>query len=599
MVKKHRFTIVAVILALLLSACGAKIQTELKLDTPTSGSRIIKAVIPKLDEQAAQAVTGGMAAVDASLKKHLPKELTFSGLAPEGEHTVGTFTLKFDNLDDYRKKVASLMRTKEASEVESLISVSAAGLVTGVQVQENFTSQDLLRWAVDGLVEDGVIKESDKGNLIESGETKVTINGKTYDSRGFSANIEDVNDNGVSRLLIELVEGKSELEVAVELGYRKGMKYPEAELKAYLAKAAPSAAKLVPLSGEYNGMSVKYSVDSIADAEKTLVKLLGDPSFSVKQASATDADTGSPARVIEVNLACAAVCSPDAARKEFKFTPAEGWELDGADSLNRSGKLKMTMPIRFSALDVVAKVGESGGSVTVTAKIAQEVVALAGEAIEALVNPSQAGELKSAEKDGQVIYTLTISGDSADTLNRNLQKVSQGSGYTITQDPNSGFFSNGVIFQYQNDFASVFVTEPDASVTHELTIDGYTIADSTHGNTSPIKAKTNTGEVFAVQGKATKLSIVSIVVLVVILVLLLAIGIAAYLKRELIAEHLRKWKAKRAAAAAQAQLAHPLDENLQTERNDLVQMHAGAESELAPLPHHSALSKPWAESDLI
>lgn len=556
MVKKRIFTLFALFLAFVLSACGAKVNTELQLDTPTSGKRIITLVIPKLDETAKAKVNGGMTAVDASIKKHLPKEFTFSGFQQSGENTVGTLTLEFDSLETYKSKIAAILREKDSKNIDSMISVNTTGLVTGMQVKERFSSEQLLKWAINGLVEDGVIAKNDSSLLLETGDSKITFNGKSYNSTGSYLQVKDVVDNGVSHLAINIAEQKSSFDVQVKFGYREGTKYPEAELKAHLDKALPKNAKLSVLNtGEnqidgvnVNGQMVSYTADSIEEVAKSLSTLLGDPSFSIKDIT-TPRENGFPERKLKVEFNCSGVCSPDG-RKLLEFKPADIWKLNGSKKLSHSGAISMLLPIRFSDFTVDSTIGKNGGKVVLTATLDAKIAELAGNSIEKALNRNDAGKIVSKKDGEKQIYTLTLSGDSETALNAAMRKLSANSGYKITADTNAGFFSDSVSFIYRNDFGRNFSLKEGGKVKQKLTIDGYSITKSTAGDSAIIEKTLAPGEFFSVKGTAAKTSVISWVIFGILLTLILLLSVFIFWKRKLIIEKWTVWKKTRAEKRA-------------------------------------------------
>lgn len=553
MVKKRLYALCALFLALALSACGAKVHTELKLDSPTSGQRVMRIVIPKLDEQQAQKINGGIDAVEASIKKHLPEELTFSGFSAEGEETVGTLTLEFDSLDTYQTKISALFGNSYYN-LKSGIAVTTEGLVTGVQVEENFSSTDLLQWARDGLVEDGVIAETDSNNIMETGDSTITFGDATYDSTSGHLYVSEVTDNGINHLAIAISEKESSLDIKAELGYKKGTKYPEEEFKQYVENNRPKDAKVEDLTSDFNGVSISYSAISLEEAEESLAKLLGDPSFSIKEVQEDSSDNSQflrnnqpvLTRAIDVAFNCSSLCSPKANDKKIKFTPSEKWTLENSSGeIYQSGKITMYMPIEFSDISVASTLGEKGGTVIMKASLNNGVAELAGDdAISAFLNPKDAGELSTETTSENTVYTLTITGASQEELNAALAETSSGTSYKVMPTQRSGFFKKEVAFTYHNDFGSKFGETARSSVRHTVTIDGYSISASNFGNSAKIET---TGDPLIAEGIASTFTLGGLILILgIVFAILVAVGILFW-KRKVIAEKLKARKEKQAA----------------------------------------------------
>lgn len=552
MVKKRIYAIFALFLALALSACGAKINTELKLDSPTSGQRIMRIAIPKLDEQQAKKINGGIDAVEASIKKHLPEELTFSGFSAEGEKTVGTLTLEFDSLDAYQTKISALSGNSYAN-LKPGIAINSEGLVTGIQVEENFSSINLLEWAKNGLVEDGVIASADRNNIMEIGDSIVTFGETTYNSTsGRNMYVSEITDNGINHLAVDIAEKESSFDIKVELGYKKGTKYPEEEFKQYLENNRPQDAKVEDLGNDFNGVSVSYSSASLKEAEESLAKLLGDPSFTLKEAendkeNSSFAGNGIPAltRTIDVTFSCSSLCSPQSDDRRLKFTPAENWTIGNSNGeIHQSGKITMYMPLKFSDVSVQSTLGENGGKVVAKVSLNNKTATLAGDAINAFLNPQETGELISKKESENTVYTLTLTGKSQEELNSALAKVSPNTTYSITPSARSGFFKKEVEFTYYNDFGSKFAVTNGKDIQHTVVIDGYSISASNLGNSTTIKVAKNP---LSATGVASKFTLEAwILILGIICCVLLSAGILFWKRKEL-AGKLQARKEKQAA----------------------------------------------------
>ena len=80
---RQRWMLLAVLLtiaALILSACGAKIETQLGLESADKGVRTMQVSFDLKDNQ--DKIKGGTQALDASLRKHLPSGLEYGVSSP-------------------------------------------------------------------------------------------------------------------------------------------------------------------------------------------------------------------------------------------------------------------------------------------------------------------------------------------------------------------------------------------------------------------------------------------------------------------------------------------------------------------------------------
>lgn len=177
-----------------LTACGARIDTVMKVNADGSGVREMVLTLG-LDDQ--DEITGGIDALDASIQRHKPASIEYSGISIDAESNwVATFSIPFDSPTDYRDKAAAAL---QASDIDwhqgEGIAVLDSPLVKGLDISETFSSYDLLKWLFDGLRADNVVSESSNGNMWESGDSSIEFNGITYEASQ-PLNFDEVVDLG-------------------------------------------------------------------------------------------------------------------------------------------------------------------------------------------------------------------------------------------------------------------------------------------------------------------------------------------------------------------------------------------------------------------
>lgn len=164
---------------LILSACGAKVTTAVDIADDGSGTRTITLTMER-DPDKESRINGGFDAIDTSIKKHLPPELTYSGLTVSDAQATANLTLSFSSFNDYREKVANLLEYSGV-ELKPHISIvnSDSPLANGFSYYENFSSTDLIEWIPQSLVTDGVISQENKSSVFATSEPgKITAKGK-------------------------------------------------------------------------------------------------------------------------------------------------------------------------------------------------------------------------------------------------------------------------------------------------------------------------------------------------------------------------------------------------------------------------------------
>ena len=333
---RQRWMFLAVLLtiaALILSACGAKIDTQLGLESAEKGTRTMLVSFNMKDNK--DKIKGGVEALDASVRKHLPEGLEYGGIQSEGDKARATFTIPFSSVDEYRTKVASILKAAGSSTTPQINIVnSEQGLVQGIQVEENFSSKDLLSWLPEALVVDGVIETSNKNSVFNSsnnettvkfGEKEVknsggsTITAKDVQDRGFKAVFMDINekDGGYSVMVSFSVKEimNSETSSAVD-AYLNQVKPEGAELKkgldssearGYAPSASTSAAK------EEIGRTMRFQASSSQDLSDKLKKIFGASSTGLSFSREVTEKDGSfkVEKTISGTLDCSLLCSPE------------------------------------------------------------------------------------------------------------------------------------------------------------------------------------------------------------------------------------------------------------------------------------------------
>lgn len=109
------------IMSFILSSCGAKVSTVLTLNEDFSGQRVITLEASKSD--VSNSFKGGIKKVDEIFAGKIPPELTYVKSENSSSY-IYTVTLDFASLEDYRKKVQSLLGREAQVEVSAPESVA-------------------------------------------------------------------------------------------------------------------------------------------------------------------------------------------------------------------------------------------------------------------------------------------------------------------------------------------------------------------------------------------------------------------------------------------------------------------------------------------
>ncbi|WP_294639873.1 flagellar motor protein [uncultured Rothia sp.] len=333
---RQRWMFLAVLLtiaALILSACGAKIETQLGLESAEKGTRTMQVSFDMKDNK--DKIKGGVEALDASVRKHLPQGLEYAGIQTEGDKARATFTIPFSSVDEYRTKVASILKAS-SSKTEPTITIlnSEQGLVQGIQVKENFTSKELLEWLPEALVVDGVIDSSRKTSVFNSSNNETTVklgDKEVKNSGGSTISAKDVQDRGFKVMVLEIQEKDSGYSVMVSFvakdimntetasavdAYLNQVKPEGSELKKGLESSqatymAPSAS--TSAAKEEIGRTLTFSASSLDDLNAKLKKLLGAGTTDLSYTREVKEEDKSfyVRKTMKGVLDCSLLCSPE------------------------------------------------------------------------------------------------------------------------------------------------------------------------------------------------------------------------------------------------------------------------------------------------
>lgn len=172
--KIARTVFFGILFVFLLTGCsGSTVDTSLTINEDLSGCRAIDMSVTKsnIDEY----VQGTEADVESCLEKALPSDLSYT-VKEQEDKVVFHFDLEFDSVSDYEKKVEAITD----KDVNISISISDSVWTSGIFIEEDFESQDLLEWFKQALVDEELISESNGDSLFGSGSTQVVYGNETY-----------------------------------------------------------------------------------------------------------------------------------------------------------------------------------------------------------------------------------------------------------------------------------------------------------------------------------------------------------------------------------------------------------------------------------
>ncbi len=178
------FVLMVLVLATLTGCDDAStIETSIIINKDLSGVRKMDVVID--DTVLAENFSGTIEDITAVVEENCPSELTWTYDNSTGAN-VYHLELAFLSPEDYENKVDAILDPEDEYEDNAeepkwvVMSSSDSVWVNGIYLDENFSSEDLLQWMIDALVEEGLVDSGDSSYVFATGNTSVEYNSEVY-----------------------------------------------------------------------------------------------------------------------------------------------------------------------------------------------------------------------------------------------------------------------------------------------------------------------------------------------------------------------------------------------------------------------------------
>lgn len=219
-----------------LTACSSasSINTYLNINSDFSGSREMHIAID--NAVLAEHFDGTIEDIQAIVQSNIPSEFTWS-YDEAGFHV----SLPFSSLEDYKKKVQSVLGEEASVEINIPQTVWA----NGIYIQESFSSADLLGWFRNAMVEGGYVQESDAGYIFSLAETKVVFEGEEIitNAQIYVDNVESVQIAGIDFLTEAAQIDRYHRQIIFRIP-RESLNKKEAQIRAFFEERVPKSAEL-------------------------------------------------------------------------------------------------------------------------------------------------------------------------------------------------------------------------------------------------------------------------------------------------------------------------------------------------------------------
>ena len=213
--------LICILAFLLLTACGGVVKTDMNFDDSFAGSRVMTYTISNSDYTSY--VQKDFATVAETLKALCPEDIEITSVTQDDTNIVAVFTINFSSKDDYEKKVGNILKAV-GSDIEPKVTLlrSNTAFAKGVAFQENFGSDDLLKWMHDGIMNNNYITSSYEIYIFSSSQVNLTIAGEEFE-KDANMSIIDVNTtkylpiNGVEFNTVINKDGSIDRSIAIDI----------------------------------------------------------------------------------------------------------------------------------------------------------------------------------------------------------------------------------------------------------------------------------------------------------------------------------------------------------------------------------------------
>lgn len=249
---------------MLFAACdyGATVDTTLTFGPDTSGMRKMTVTID--DAVFSENFSGSYEDLQAIVKECCPKEMVATVSQNDGKQVLN-FMISFSSKEEYLKKLTSI-----DPNLNAVIRFPSSALEIGYDVEENFSSEDLLVWLKDELINRGMVLPENKSYILQAGSTKLDINGNVIDmdSRIYLNTLTSIVFAGVSIYTdikdLDIFDRKYSFSIDADIAKEKN-----AELKEYFNGKLVNKAKLECSTEDESYTKYIISAQNISFAELT------------------------------------------------------------------------------------------------------------------------------------------------------------------------------------------------------------------------------------------------------------------------------------------------------------------------------------------
>ena len=179
MKKIFRYFLITLLLAFAfcLSGCGTTLTTKMEMSSNFAGSRKmdLEVDLGELDEERLDkyAPDGDFSDMIEKMKGAMPEHMSVTYEETKKDTYVFHFVLPFTSKEDYMQKVEDIL----GYEITCDFDCNMTPFAEGINMQENFTSKELMKWLPEYLEKIGCITSDESKQMFKTTSNTLTING--------------------------------------------------------------------------------------------------------------------------------------------------------------------------------------------------------------------------------------------------------------------------------------------------------------------------------------------------------------------------------------------------------------------------------------
>lgn len=385
-------------------------------------------------------LSGGLQAAERAFESHLPKVLTFEGIETEDEGYSATFTLEFDDTDDYQRKITELLDASGVPDAERdmTIQVDQEDLTSSVVFEESFYNDDLMGWAADALIQEAVVSES-ATILTSSGTATVVFDGQEVDTSTSLPRIDFrlTEDRRFEEIGLDFEIFESG-EINVALSYLISSEAYEAQ-NAFLTEQVErlrdrddsdvqitDSGPVNSQNGQAEQRDITATFTSAAAVTEGMQMLLAneETTFEIREET-TQGSPDTSVRYIGENWNCDAICNPNNIQQlNGETVYPEHWEVteqrrDGGDLL-----LEFNRGMPLDSLTSLTQLKLSGGMTQTFEFVVDNATQQGHEDVvaERFVPPEGTGSFDTTVRETTTVYTASFEAPDAAALTSQLNQ---------------------------------------------------------------------------------------------------------------------------------------------------------------------------------